>query len=90
MIPANVIRQIEAIVGPEHLLTSPEDCWTYAYDATDQAQAPEAVVFPGSAAEICANSADWPMSTALPSPPGGRAPAAAAAPCPLRAGWCWS
>ena len=52
MIPENVIRQIEAIVGPEHLLTSPEDCWTYAYDATDQARAPEAVVFPGSAAEI--------------------------------------
>ncbi|MGA7563322.1 MAG: FAD-linked oxidase C-terminal domain-containing protein, partial [Desulfobaccales bacterium] len=39
-------------VGPEHLLTAPEDCWTYAYDATDQARMPEAVVFPGSAAEI--------------------------------------
>ena len=39
MIPENVIRKIEAIVGPEHLLTSPEDCWTYAYDATDQAHA---------------------------------------------------
>ncbi len=52
MIPENVIRQIEALVGPEHVLTSPEDCWTYAYDATDQAHAPEVVVFPGSAAEI--------------------------------------
>ena len=52
MIPENVIRKIEALVGPEHVLTSPEDCWTYAYDATDQAHAPEAVVFPGSAAEI--------------------------------------
>jgi len=47
-----VIKEICALVGPAHLLTSPEDCWTYAYDATDQAHAPEAVVFPGSAAEI--------------------------------------
>jgi glycolate oxidase len=49
-----VIPEIKAIVGPEHVLTAPEDCWTYAYDATDQAHAPEAVVFPGSAAEIAA------------------------------------
>ena len=48
----SIIKEITAIVGPEHLLTSPEDCWTYAYDATDRAHAPEAVVFPGSAAEI--------------------------------------
>ncbi|MFH1595968.1 MAG: FAD-linked oxidase C-terminal domain-containing protein, partial [Pseudomonadota bacterium] len=33
-------------------LTSPEDRWTYAYDATDRAHMPDAVVFPGSAAEI--------------------------------------
>jgi hypothetical protein len=33
MIPENVIRKIEAIIGPERLLTSHEDCW--AYDATD-------------------------------------------------------
>ncbi len=52
MIPENVIRKIEAIVGPEHVLTSPEECWTYGYDATDRAQMPEAVVFPGSAQEI--------------------------------------
>jgi glycolate oxidase len=47
-----IIKEIAAIVGPEHLLTAPEDCWTYAYDATEEAHAPEAVVFPGSAAEI--------------------------------------
>jgi glycolate oxidase len=47
-----VIREIATIVGADHILTSPEDCWTYAYDATDQAHAPEAVVFPGSAGEI--------------------------------------
>ena len=48
----SIIKEIAAVVGPEHLLTAPEDCWTYAYDATDQARMPEAVVFPGSAAEI--------------------------------------
>ncbi len=47
-----LINEIAALIGPEHLLTAPEDCWTYAYDATDQARMPEAVVFPGSAAEI--------------------------------------
>lgn len=51
MLP-EVIKKLTAIVGPAHLLTTPEDCWTYAYDATDQAHAPDAVVFPGSAAEI--------------------------------------
>jgi glycolate oxidase len=48
----SVIKEIAAIVGPKHVLTAPEDRWTYAYDATEEAHAPEAVVFPGSAAEI--------------------------------------
>ena len=47
-----IIKEIAAIVGPAHILTAPEDCWTYAYDATDRAQMPDAVVFPGSAEEI--------------------------------------
>ncbi len=50
----SLIKELNAIVGPPHLLTSPEECWTYAYDATDQAHMPDAVVFPGSAAEIAA------------------------------------
>jgi glycolate oxidase len=49
-----VIKELAAIVGPGHLLTTPEECWTYAYDATDRAHMPDAVVFPGSAAEIAA------------------------------------
>jgi glycolate oxidase len=48
----SIFKEFAAIVGAGHVLTSPEDCWTYAYDATDQAHAPEAVVFPGSAEEI--------------------------------------
>jgi len=48
----SVIKEIAAILGPEHVLTAPEDRWTYAYDATDLAQMPDVVVFPGSAEEI--------------------------------------
>jgi glycolate oxidase len=50
----SVIKKIAAIVGPEHLLTSPEERWTYAYDATDRAAMPDAVVFPGSTEEVAA------------------------------------
>jgi glycolate oxidase len=52
MILDHVIQAIAAIVGPEHVLTSLEDRWTYAYDATDLATLPDLVVFPGSAGEI--------------------------------------
>ena len=54
MIHKNIIPELKAIVGPEHLLTTPEERWGYAYDATDRAAMPEAVVFPGSAAEVAA------------------------------------
>ncbi len=49
-----IIKEIAFIVGPEHVLTAPEERWTYAYDATDLAQMPDLVVFPGSAQEIAA------------------------------------
>ena len=52
MIPNNVISELKAIVGPNHVLTSPEDRWCYAFDATDLARLPDLVVFPGSAAEV--------------------------------------
>jgi glycolate oxidase len=54
MISDAIIRELTAIVGPNNLLTTPEERWGYAYDATDQAAMPEAVVFPGSAAEVAA------------------------------------
>jgi glycolate oxidase len=47
-----IIAKLEEIVKTENLLTSPEDRWTYAYDATEEAHLPDAVVFPGSADEI--------------------------------------
>jgi glycolate oxidase len=49
-----VIKALAGIVGPDHLLFSPEERWGYAYDATDRAAMPDAVAFPGSAAEIAA------------------------------------
>jgi glycolate oxidase len=54
MIPDNVILELEVVVGQNNLLTTPEERWGYAYDATDRAAMPEAVVFPGSAAEVAA------------------------------------
>ncbi|MEJ5331032.1 MAG: FAD-linked oxidase C-terminal domain-containing protein [Desulfobaccales bacterium] len=54
MLPSEVISKIAAIVGPEQVLTAPEDRWTYAFDATDLEQLPDLVVFPGSAAEVAA------------------------------------
>jgi glycolate oxidase len=54
MISKKVIYELAAIVGPGQILTTPEERWGYAYDATDRAAMPEAVVFPGSAAEVAA------------------------------------
>jgi len=47
-----IIQEIENLVGAANVLTQEEDRWTYAYDATEEAHAPDLVVFPGSAAEI--------------------------------------
>jgi glycolate oxidase len=52
MMQDSVIRELNAVVGADNVLTRWEERWCYAYDATDLAQAPEAVVFPGSAQEI--------------------------------------
>lgn len=48
----NRIRQIKAIVGKEHVLSSTEDLICYGYDATNLEVLPGLVVFPGSAKEI--------------------------------------
>ena len=48
----NLVRQIEAIVGKENVLSSIEDLICYGYDATNLEVLPGLVVFPGSAKEI--------------------------------------
>jgi glycolate oxidase len=49
-----IVEKLAAVVGPEHVLTTPEERWGYAYDATDREAMPDLVVFPGSAAEVAA------------------------------------
>ena len=51
---ASVIEELKGIVGPEHVLTSPEDLFLYEYDASLDRGQPHAVVLPGSAEEVAA------------------------------------
>ena len=47
------IQELKKIVGADHVLTSPEDLYTYSYDATPgHAHMPDAVVIPGNAEEV--------------------------------------
>ena len=43
----SIIKEFTAIAGEKHILTTPEERWCYAFDATDKAHMPDAVVFPG-------------------------------------------
>ena len=52
MLPDNVIRKLQKIVGVDNMSTDKEDRICYSYDATNQQFLPEAVVFPGNAKEI--------------------------------------
>ncbi len=48
-IPLEVIR---SIVGPANVLSNPEECLCYGYDASKLKSVPDVVVFPSDAAEI--------------------------------------
>ncbi|MFH1217825.1 MAG: FAD-linked oxidase C-terminal domain-containing protein [Pseudomonadota bacterium] len=48
------INRLRAIVGQEHLTTAKEDLLCYSYDGTGREFPPEAVAFPGDAAQISA------------------------------------
>ncbi|KPK24400.1 MAG: glycolate oxidase subunit GlcD [Desulfobacterales bacterium SG8_35_2] len=50
----NTIKKLQAIVGEKYLVTAREDLLCYSYDGTGMEYIPDAVAFPGSAAEICA------------------------------------
>ena len=47
------IQKLQAIVGEKYIATAKEDLMCYSYDGTGMEFMPAAVVFPGSAAEIC-------------------------------------
>lgn len=46
------LPQIREIVGPENLLTAPEELYCYSFDASKMRFAPEGVAFPGNVSEI--------------------------------------
>lgn len=55
MISETVLRELQAIVGPDGLMDSPEDLFVYSYDASANASAvPDVVVQPFSTEEISA------------------------------------
>lgn len=52
MLSDNHLNELRAIVGGDHLLTSPEALVCYSFDGTFQEASPDAVINPGSTAEI--------------------------------------
>ncbi len=52
LLDKDLIRKINAIVGPENVLSSREDLICYGYDATNLEVLPGLVVFPKSVKEI--------------------------------------
>jgi len=52
MLSPSVLKELARIVGPAHLLASPEELLVYSYDATRQQSLPSAVARPASSQEI--------------------------------------
>ncbi|NTV13865.1 MAG: FAD-binding protein [Desulfobulbaceae bacterium] len=48
------LKKLAAIVGADHLTTTPEELLCYSYDGSGLEFPPEAVVFPGNTAEVSA------------------------------------
>ncbi len=48
----NIKERLKKIVGADNFSDSQEDCLSYSYDGTGREYLPEAVLFPGSAAEV--------------------------------------
>jgi len=54
LIEQSFIKELTKIVGRENLLFSKKDLLAYSYDATQQQEMPEVIVFPSSTAEVSA------------------------------------
>jgi len=52
MIDESILHALREIVGPEHVLTDPEDLLLYAYDASIHSGRPDVVVFPESTEQV--------------------------------------
>jgi glycolate oxidase len=53
-IKAEMLRQLQAVVGPEGVLSSPEDLVMYEYDGSVEKARPDVVVFPISTEQVSA------------------------------------
>ncbi len=49
---ASICRQLQEILGREHVLTAPEDLACYSFDGTGRSFQPEAVIFPDAASQV--------------------------------------
>ncbi|GAB4402742.1 MAG: glycolate oxidase subunit GlcD [Anaerolineales bacterium] len=52
MIEPRVVKELEAIVGKEHVLSSPEDLIAYSYDSTFEEHRPDIIVSPANTEEV--------------------------------------
>ncbi len=52
MLKAPVLKELAHILGPAHLLTSPEERVVYSYDATRQQSVPWAIARPATSSEV--------------------------------------
>jgi len=52
MIEPRVVKELEAVVGKEHVLSSPEDLIAYSYDSTFEEHKPDIVVSPANTEEV--------------------------------------
>lgn len=52
MIEPRVIKELEAVVGKEHVLSSPEDLIAFSYDSTFEEHRPDIIVSPANTEEV--------------------------------------
>ena len=88
MIDHNLLTELAAIVGPEHVLTSPEELVCYSYDGTFAEELPDAVISPASTARGLGDPRRSPTAPRSPSSRGAWPAGWPPARCPLAAGWC--
>jgi glycolate oxidase len=85
MIEKQILKELQAIVGKNQVLTSPEDLVVYSYDGTFAERRPDAIVRPDSTEQVSQiMKVAW--RTGIPVVPRGMASGLAAASIPLIGG----
>ncbi len=85
MVNGAIIKELEQIVGPKHVLTSPEDLVSYSFDGTFVEHRPDVVVQPATTQEVSRVVA-LAHREGIPVAPRGMASGLAAASVPLSGG----